>query len=177
MQRLYFISPNQDITVKIAQELEALGLTKDEVHVLGRDWKGLEQRGVNSATLINTSDVANAAVRGLKFGVPLGVVIGIVAFFVLGFDSVLSFLGLVVGLAIFGGLFGIWTSTMIGVSVRDVKINKYKRAIDKEDAYLMLVDVPENQEHEIDAAIRRHHPEVAIEKASVREKQQQGAGV
>lgn len=176
MQRLYFLSPGLEPTVRIAHELEELGLTKNDVHVMGRSWKALEERGVNSATLLQTSDVANAATRGLKLGVPLGLVLGVIVYFVLDFSGVWSFLGSLVGMGVFGGLFGLWTSSMIGVSVRDVKIDKYRRQLDYEDAYLIMVDVPQVRERDIEEAIRRHHPEVKIERLGRTEKERFGAG-
>lgn len=176
MQRLYFLSPDIDKTVKIARELEELGLTKDEVHVMGRNWKGLEDRGVNSATLMQTSDLANAATRGLKLGIPLGLALGVIVYFVLDFTGIWSFLGSLVGMGIFGALFGLWTSSMIGVSVRDVKIDKYRRQIDYEGAYLMMVDVPQARVKDIEEAVRRHHPDVRVETITRTEKERYGAG-
>jgi hypothetical protein len=72
-------------------------------------------------------------------------------------------------MTIFGGLFGIWSSTLIGVGVRDVKLDKYDDEIEN-GAFLMMVDVPEGRENEIDSVIHRHHPEVVIEKATRKEK-------
>lgn len=166
MSRLYFLTPDLDTTVNIAHELNDLKLKKDEVHVTGRDWKHLEEQGVHNATLRETSDVVNAAVRGLKYGIPLGLVLGIVAYVIL--DNAIggiSFVLLILGMMVFGGLFGIWSSTMIGVSVHDVKVDKYEDDIEN-GAFLMMVDVPANREDEIYSAIHRHHPEVVIDKVT-----------
>ncbi|MFC3285077.1 DUF1269 domain-containing protein [Litchfieldella rifensis] len=177
MKRLYFLTPDLDTTVNIAHELSDLNLTKDEVHVMGRDWKHLEERGVNNATLRQTSDVVNAAMRGLKYGVPLGGVLGMLVYFILGDETGgLGIVSLTVGMGVFGGLFGIWTSTMVGVSVHDVKVDKFERDINN-GAFLMMVDVPNDREREIYSAIHRHHPEVVIDKVTPQERRHHwGAG-
>lgn len=178
MQRLYFLSPDLDTTVNIAHELSDLGLTSKEVHVTGRDWLKLKERGVNSATLLQTSDVGHAAVRGLLFGVPLGCALGVVAYYVLGegFTN-MGIAALIVGMGIFGGLFGVWTSTMVGVSVHDVKVDKYEDEIEH-GAYLMMVDVPNERESSIYSVIHRHHPEVIIDKVTPEERRHHcGTGV
>lgn len=178
MQRLYFLSPDLDTTVNIAHELSDLGLTSNEVHVTGRNWLKLKERGVNSATLLQTSDVGHAAVRGALFGVPLGCALGVVAYYVLGegFTN-MGIVALIVGMGIFGGLFGVWTSTMVGVSVHDVKVDKYEDEIEH-GAYLMMVDVPNERESSIYSVIHRHHPEVIIDKVTPEERRHHcGTGV
>ncbi|MFY0990245.1 DUF1269 domain-containing protein [Halomonas sp. C05BenzN] len=166
MSRLYFLTPDLDTTVNIAHELNGLKLKKDQVHVTGRDWKQLQEQGVHNATLRETTDVVNAAMRGLKYGIPLGLALGVIAYVVL--DNALegiSFVLLILGMAVFGGLFGIWSSTMIGVSVHDVKVDKFEGEIEN-GAFLMMVDVPADREEEIYSAIHRHHPEVVIDQVT-----------
>lgn len=169
MTRLYFLTPDLQTTVNITRELGELRLTRQQVHVTGRDWKHLEEQGVHNATLRETSDVVNAASRGLKFGIPIGVVLGLVAYYVLeNAIGGLNWLMMVAGMAVFGGLFGVWASTMIGVSVHDVKVDKYEDELEK-GAFLMMVDVPDDREEEIYEAIHRHHPEVVIDKVTPEE--------
>ncbi|GEK48674.1 hypothetical protein HPA02_29570 [Bisbaumannia pacifica] len=169
MQRLYFLTPDLDTTVNIAHELSDLALTEDEVHVLGKEWEPLRERGVHNATLRQTSDVVNAGVRGLKYGVVLGALLGWAVHLGLG-DQGFGLGWTVLVMTVFGALFGIWTSTMIGVSVHDVKIDKFETELEA-GAYLMLVDVPEDREREIYSAIHRHHPEVVIDKVTRDERQ------
>ncbi|WP_148254944.1 DUF1269 domain-containing protein [Aidingimonas lacisalsi] len=177
MQRLYFLTPGFETTVNIAHELEDLKLTRDEVHVTGKDWAHLAERGVNNATLRQTSDVVNATVRGLKFGIPMGALLGIlVHWFLSGEYGGSEFWIAVIGMGVFGGVFGIWTSTMIGVSVHDAKVDKYEQELE-DGAFLMMVDVPEDREDEIYEVIHRHHPEVIIDKVTQEERlHHQGVG-
>ncbi|SDM67815.1 hypothetical protein SAMN05192555_11729 [Franzmannia pantelleriensis] len=178
MQRLYFLTPDLDTTVNIAHELDELGLSRNEVHVTGRDWVHLQERGVNNATLRQTSDVGHAAVRGLLYGIPLGCALGVLVYYVLGggFGDI-GISVVIAGMGIFGGLFGVWTSTMIGVSVHDVKIDKYEEDIER-GAFLMMVDVANEQESKVYSAIHRHHPEVIIDKVTAEERRHHcGTGI
>lgn len=75
------------------------------------------------------------------------------------------------GLAIFGALFGVWASTMVGISVRDIKVGKYEKAT-KRGAMLLFIDVPDEREEAFRAAIESHHPEVVIDKVSAQDRKQ-----
>lgn len=173
MQRLYFLIPDKETTSAIVDELNAMGLTKDHLHVMGKDWQPLEKEGVPTATLIQTTDVVNASKRGAIVGAVLGLVMGVIAHFVIADTNVVW---MALGVAAFGALFGVWTSTMVGVSVRDVKVSKYDKAI-KRGAMLLIIDVPDEREDAFRTAIKRHHPEVVIDKISdENRKQHAGAG-
>lgn len=170
MSRVYFLTPDLDTTVSITRELYDLNLTKEEVHVAGGAWEKLKAQGVNVATLRQTSDVGNAAKRGLIMGLPLGFVLGLVTYYFLNRNiEDISFLMVTLGMTVFGGLFGVWSSTLIGVGVRDVKLEKYDKEIEN-GAFLMMVDIPKGREDEINSVIHRHHPDVIIEKITPKEK-------
>ncbi|SHF42731.1 hypothetical protein SAMN02745148_02613 [Modicisalibacter ilicicola DSM 19980] len=169
MQRLYFLTPDPQTTVTIANELNDLGLRRSEVHIMARDRRQLNDTGLREATLLQTSDAVNASKRGLLIGIPLGLVVGIAAATVLSIPGQAGNFALVIGLGIFGGLFGLWASTLVGVSVPDIKVEKFQHAY-KRGAILMMVDVPGAREKEISDTIRRHHPDVEIEKITEEER-------
>lgn len=165
MQRLYFLIPNADTTSHIAEELWQMGLSQNDLHVVGRDWEPLEREGVPVATLRETTDVFNAPKRGVPLGAGLGIVLGIIIHFVLG----PSLLIIIPAMALFGALFGLWTSTMVGVAVKDVKVSKYKHALN-EGALLMIADVPSEHEESAKNVVRRHYPEVVIDNLTARDR-------
>lgn len=170
MQRLYFLTPDANVTSNIANELGELGLSREQIHVAAKDQKQLDDLGLQETTLVQTSDAMHAAQRGLLVGVPLGLVIGIIAAIVLSLPSQTGYLALIVGMGVFGGLFGLWASTMIGVSVPDAKVKKFQPEL-KRGAFLMMVDLASDQEEaKIVDIIHRHHPEVQIEKVTEEEK-------
>ena len=168
MERLYFLIPDKDTTTDIVNELSEMGLSSDELHVMGKDWRPVEkEEGVPRATLIQTSDVVNASRRGAIAGGLIGVVLGLIIHFILDGTHIVW---MVLGMGVFGTLFGVWTSTMVGVSVRDVKVAKFDKAI-KRGEMLLMADVPTEREEEFKQVIRRHHPDVVIDKVRAREKQ------
>lgn len=174
MQRLYFLVPDARTTLNIVNELETLNLKKNDVHVLAQDHAQLEEMGVNRATFLQTSDVVNATKRGLIWGAPLGVILGIIAAWLLPVEWEWSgFTVLVICSAVAGAIIGSWASSMIGVSVLDVKVEAYNDDI-RRGAFLMLVDVPAAREHDVTAAISRHHPNVVIDKITAQDKDRVG---
>lgn len=171
MQRLYFLIPDKATTTDIVHELSEMGLSKEDMHVLGKDWRPLEkEEGVPRATLIQTSDVVNASRRGAITGGIVGLVLGLVIHFILAGTHIVW---MVLGLGIFGTLFGVWTSTMVGVSVRDIKVAQFDKQI-KQGQMLLIVDVPSEREEDFKRVIRGHHPEVVIDKVRPRDKRQHG---
>ncbi|GAA0617814.1 DUF1269 domain-containing protein [Halomonas beimenensis] len=165
MQRLYFLTPDLDTTVNIAHELDDLGLTHDQVHVTGRDWQHLQERGVNNATLRETTDVVHAGYRGVAYGAILGLVLGVLVYWLAGEALGVGPWPLIIGLGIGGGLFGAWVGTMVGVSVHDAKVDKYERELEK-GAFLMMVDISDLREDHVRRIIHRHHPDVTIDKVT-----------
>src|SRR5690606_23996339 len=105
-----------------------------------------------------------------------GAVAGAIAAFVLPVETAGSVTMTILGVALLGFFFGIWASTLIGVSIPDVKVKKFERDI-REGSFLMLVDVPSEREREIVPLIKRHHPEAVIEKVTASEhKEAKGVG-
>lgn len=168
MQRLYCLIPDKETTSTIVDELNTMGLTKDELHVLGKDWRPLEKEGVPTATLIQTSDVVNASKRGAIAGAVLGLILGLIAHFII-LDT--NIVWITLGMMVFGTVFGVWASTMVGVSVRDIKVSKYDKAIRRGDM-LLIIDVPDEQEETFKTVIKRHHPEVVIDKIRAKERKE-----
>lgn len=174
MLRLYFLVPDTQRAVQISNELASMGLEQDEVHVLAKDQVALEEQGLNQATLLQTTDVVHATKRGVLLGVPLGVVLGLVAAYFLPIaGGSTGMVALLIGAGLFGGFFGAWASSMVGVSVLDVKVEQFTPEIER-GACLMMVDVPEQREQEIAAAVKGHHPEVVIDKITAADKHQAG---
>ncbi|QJQ94223.1 MULTISPECIES: DUF1269 domain-containing protein [Halomonadaceae] len=168
MQRLYFLTPDKNVTREIAHELSDMGLSKEEMHIVGKDWKPLEREGLPNATLRQTSDVAKASKRGVVLGAAMGVVLGIIIHFIMADTNIFL---LAIGMGIFGGAFGLWSSAMIGVSVRDVKVSQFEKSM-RRGNMLMMVDVEDEREEELKRVIRRHHPEVVIDKVRPRDRKQ-----
>ncbi|MCG7599165.1 DUF1269 domain-containing protein [Halomonas sp. McH1-25] len=170
MQRLYFLTPDTQTAANITEELGGLGLDRSHIHVASGNSQAWQETGVKKATFVQTTDTVDAAKRGTMIGAPLGLLLGLVTALILAIPSPAGMAGVIVGMGIFGGLFGLWASTLIGVSVPDAKVKKFHGDI-RRGAVLMMVDIPESQEDEVVSLIHRHHPQVDIEKITREERQ------
>ena len=168
MQRLYFLTPNALSTIAIADELSSVGVQRDAVSIVCKNQEILDKLDLHQATILQTSDVTNAAKRGVLFGAVTGALASFAFIFFLPISEFINAALTMAGLALFGAAFGAWASTLIGVSVPDVKVKKYEDDI-RLGSMLMLVDVPDEKEPDIVPLIRRHHPEAKIEKVTVEE--------
>lgn len=179
MQRLYFLTPNAVSTVSIAHELINLGIRKEHIHIVSNDQvlldKLIEKLGLAKANVRQTSDIVQAGKRGIIYGTIIGLIAGIIASIFLPVDQPFSIAATILAVTVFGILFGIWSSTLIGVAVEDVKVKKYQKELNK-GCMLMLVDIPPEREPQVTALIKQHHPEANIEKVTLSE-QRRGEGV
>lgn len=165
MSRMYFLVPEIEETAKIVQELQELGLQRNHIHVASKHHASIHKAHLPEATLLHTTDFVNSLKRGAIVGGGAGILAGLVA---LAFPPLgIEFNGLgVIGLGIFGAGFGAWSSSMIGVSIPDVGIERFHDALENGD-YLVMLDLTEHdkKEEEIRAIIHSHHPNAAIENA------------
>src|SRR6185369_617739 len=97
-------------------------ISEPHIHFVAREGEVLT--GLHPANLLQTSDVVRSAQAGLVIGGAAGAVLGVIValFFPLFGDS--PEWGMVAVLAIVGAGFGVWSSSMIGVSAPN---NRLKR--------------------------------------------------
>ncbi len=160
MKRLYFLSPSLDSTTSIVAELHELGIQDRQIHVVGNNHTGLVLNHIHEASLLQTSDVIPALEKGAATGVTTGLLAGLIAVSFPPAGLVLGG-GAVLGLSLFGAGFGAWASAMIGVSIPNKTVEQYEQAIEA-GQFLIMVDIPKEDEFRTFDLIRRHHPEIAI---------------
>ena len=159
MRRLYFLVPNVDCAKKIHNELLLARVEERHMHVIAK--QGTPMDDLPEARLAQQSDLIPALERGTVVGGLTGLVAGIIAVtfppadLVLGGAAVLA-----TGLAGVG--FGALMSTMIGVSVPNTRLRRFRKAIDNGEL-LMMVDIPKHRIAEIEDLIKAHHPEADIQ--------------
>lgn len=150
MQRIYFLTPDLISTKAIAEEMDATNI--HSVHVIGRDHAKLERSHLHEAGILQTSNIVPAVKKGACVGVLLGSLITLM----LDISIWSAFF-----MVIFGGFFGAWASSLVGIGIDDPVMKEYKTAV-AEGRYLMLIDVPKSRKHEIEQLIKSHHPEANI---------------
>ncbi len=159
MRRIYFLLPNVALAKKIVDELLLARIEWRHIHVLAR--QGTELEDLPEATLAQRSDLLPALARGVAAGGVSGMLAGLVA---LAFPPAGLTIagGAVVSMVLAGAGFGAWVSTMIGVDVPNSRIKHFEAAIEQ-GQLLMMVDVPVERVDEIEALVKGHHAEAAIE--------------
>lgn len=158
MRRLYFLVEDIDCVRKVVEGLLLARIEERHIHVIAKEGVALEE--LPEATLLQKSDFVPAVERGVAIGGATGVLAGLVAMAVPG--------GLVLGggALLATGLLGVgvgaWLSGMIGMDVPNTRLKQFQSAIEQGEL-LVLVDVPKDRVHEIEALIKSHYDKAEVE--------------
>jgi hypothetical protein len=158
MRRIYFLAPNIDVSKKIVDQLLLARIEERHIHVLAK--RGTPMENLPEATYLQKSDFIPALQQGLTLGGLTGMIGGLVAM-ALPMGPVLAG-GAVLGISVAGAGLGALMSSMIGSSVGNRRIQQFEDAIENGE-FLMMVDVPKDRVEEIEALIRKEHPEAECE--------------
>jgi hypothetical protein len=159
-RRIYWLLPDLASAGRTMNDLLLARIAEQHIHFVARE--DIDLTGLHAANVLQTSDVVRAAQAGVLIGVTSGAVLGVLtALFVPVFGDAPQW-GMVPVLAIAGGLFGAWSSTMIGVSTPSKRLRRFEAAIEQ-GQILLMVDVPRSRVEEIEALLVAAHPESHFE--------------
>jgi uncharacterized membrane protein len=158
MRRIYFLAPNIESTHKIVDDLRLASVEEKHIYVIGKQDIFLEK--MPEASFLQKSDFIPALEQGLALGAATGLLCGLVAL-VLPTGLVLGG-GAVFAISMSGAGIGALSSTLIGISTGSRRIEQFQAAIDGGE-FLMMVDVDMDRVEEIEAIIKKHHPEAKCE--------------
>jgi hypothetical protein len=127
------------------------------MHFLAR--RGTDLGKLNEASILQKSDVRNAAILGGLLGALIGALAGWVLT-VFPIERLEFGAGGVVLMTLFGAAFGFVASTMVGTSVPNSSLRQFAKDIE-EGRILLMVDVPLHQVDEIQTYFVQRHPEAA----------------
>jgi uncharacterized protein YheU (UPF0270 family) len=155
-RRLYFVLPDLASAIRTANHLLLARIEDKHMHFVGRD--GMSLGELHAATVAQTSDLRHSLQLGAAIGLVGGVLLGgyLMVFPPDGLDLGV---GTLVGATIFGGMFGSWASTLIGLSVPSKQLEPFKRDISS-GRILLMVDVLHERVEEIQQMVHHEHPEV-----------------
>lgn len=159
-RRIYWLLPDLDSAKRTMDDLLLARIAEQHMHFVARE--DIDLAGLHPANVLQTSDVIRAAQAGLVIGGAVGAVLGVIAaiFFPIVGDQ--PQWGLIAVLAMLGGVFGAWSSSMIGVSTPSNRLKRFEPAIEK-GQILLMVDVPRSRVDEIEARLQKLHPEAHLE--------------
>jgi len=155
-RRIYWLLPDLASARRTMDDLLLARISEPHIHFVARE--GADTSGLHAANVLQTSDVVRAAQVGLVVGGAVGIVLGalVAVFFPIVGDS--PQWGMVGVLGVLGGLFGVWASSMIGVSTPSKRLQRFESAIEK-GQFLLMVDVPRSRIDEIESMLEAAHPE------------------
>lgn len=159
MRRIYFLAPNVASAKAIVNELLLARIDERHIHVLAKEGTTLED--LPEAKLAQASDLIPSLERGAAAGGLTGLLAGLVAVSFPPAGVVLGG-GALLGIALLGAGFGAWMSSMVGVGIPNSRLAEYEGAIGNGEL-LMMIDVSRTRVEEIQAVVRRHHPEAELE--------------
>ena len=159
MRRIYFLVPDLKTASTVTDELLLARIEERHIHIVAPD--GTELGDLPKASLLQTSDLIPAVERGLAVGGVTGILAGVAAVSFPPAGVVLGG-GAILATALAGSGIGAWLSSMIGVDVTNTQIKQFEENL-KKGEILFLVDVPKERVEQIEAMVKRHHPDADIE--------------
>ena len=154
-RRLYFVLPDLASAHQTANDLLLARVEYRNMHFLGQ--RDMPLGNLNEASFLQKSDVRHALFIGAGLGIVGGMVLGLyLKLTPMGgytFD-----VGTLILCVLGGGLFGAWTSTLIGVSTPNSQLKSFDKDI-ADGRILLMVDVPVSRVKEIEALLDKRHPE------------------
>jgi hypothetical protein len=158
MRRIYFLVPNIEITKKIVDELLLARIEERHIHVLAK--RGTPLEDLPEATFLQKTDFLPALEQGVALGGATGLLAGLVAI-ALPTGLVLGG-GALFAITLAGAGVGGLMSSMVGSSIGNRRIEQFQEAMEKGE-FLLMTDVPRDRVEEIEAIIKKHHPEAECE--------------
>ena len=159
-RRIYWLLPDLASARKTMDDMLLARIDEHHLHFVARE--DIDLSGLHAANLLQTSDVVRAAQMGAIVGAVMGAAAGGLVAWTLPLTDGPPQWWLVVLLAIVGVMFGIWASSMIGVSIPSQRLKRFAPAIEQ-GQILLMVDVPRGRVEEIEARLQALHPEAHLE--------------
>jgi hypothetical protein len=153
-RRLYFMLPDVQIARQMLDDMLLARIGIRSIRFLAK--RDTLPPDLPEAGLLQKTDIVHGAGLGLVIGGAAGVVVGglLVATPLAGVSLKL---GTVLIMALFGALFGVWVSSMVGTQVPNSRLKAF--AADIEDGKtLIMVDVPRDRVTAICELVARRHP-------------------
>jgi drug/metabolite transporter (DMT)-like permease len=159
-RRLYVVLPDLASAIQTANDLLLARVEDRHMHFLGR--RGMSLGDLHEASYLQKSDVRHALFLGVGLGVIGGMLLGVYLRLSSPIGDFTADVGTFILCVLGGGLFGAWTSTLIGLSTPSMKLKQFEKEIEA-GKILLMVDVPVSRLAEIEALLARRHPE-AVDK-------------
>lgn len=186
-RRLYWLLPDLASARHAMNDLLLARVGNEQIHFVARE--GADLSGLHEANLLQTTDLLRAAQLGLVVGGLGGAAVGAIAAMLFpivdgtpsgwqALSAVFATPGWQAGdlvaalnspqwamaavLALLGGAFGAWSSSMIGIAAPSHRLRRFEGAL-AQGQYLLMVDVPLSRVHELEALLAQEDPRARYE--------------
>jgi uncharacterized membrane protein YeaQ/YmgE (transglycosylase-associated protein family) len=154
---MYFLLPDTASAQRTMDDLLLLRIEERHIHFVAKP--EISMAGLHEANVLQTTDL----VHGAKLGAVIGALAGFAAGWLVQAEFVTHHtwqIVTVLGMGLFGALFGAWAASMAGSSMPNTRLRKFEADI-AAGRILLMVDVPERKVEEIKAKLGASHPEAA----------------
>jgi hypothetical protein len=159
-RRIYWLLPDLASAKRTMDDLLLARIEERHIHFVARE--DSDMTGLHAANLLQTSDLVRSAEAGLCFGGLTGALLGAVMAVYFPILGTSPEWGLIAVVAIFGAVFGAWSSSMIGVSAPSQRLKRFQSAVES-GQFLLMVDAPRSRVEEIESRLQALHPEAHLE--------------
>jgi hypothetical protein len=159
--RIYWLLPDLQSARAMMDDLLQARIDLRHVHFVARE--DCDMTDLHAANVLQTSDVICSAEAGLVIGAGVGGMLGAAA--AVGYPGAgeAPQWSLIPLLVLAGALFNAWTSSMIGISAPNRRLQRFAAEI-QQGRILLMVDVPMRRVGEIEARLQALHPEARLQR-------------
>jgi hypothetical protein len=159
-RRVYWLLPDLPSARATMEDLLAARIDLRQMHFFARE--DCDMSGLHAANVLQTSDVLCSAGAGLVIGAAVGGTLG--AFAAVNFPGAGEGpqWNLIPLLVVVGALFDAWTSSMIGISAPNRRLQRFAAQIEQ-GRILLAVDVTMERVEDIEARLQALHPEARLQ--------------
>lgn len=155
MNRHFYVSKDLDELESVEHELEANGISTEQMHVLSEKDAEVEEHHLHEVTSFMKQDVVNSGEKGAVVGVILAAAVLVVAWLFGWTETAAGWLPFIFLAVVVLG-FCTWEGGFFGFQEPNSQFRRFKKLL-KHGKHIFFVDVEPEQEATLSKVIR-HHP-------------------
>ena len=156
-RRLYFVLPDLDSAIRIANDLLLERIEDRHMHFLAK--RGMSLGKLHEANYLQKSDFRHSMQIGFMLGGCAGFLIGVYIYMTPPEGGNLQLVTILIATAM-GALFGAWAASMIGISTPNSALKRFDAEI-KEGRVLLMLDIPKGRVREFQGMVHRKYSEAS----------------
>ncbi len=161
--RIFFMVGNIEDAKIVVEDLRSEDFDDSSIHVIAAESIAMEP--LPEADIAHTSDLIGAARRGAVTGGSMGLIGGVAAMTFPVAGLTLGGGALLAGTAL-GTALGTWFSTLVGVSVPNQEVERYRERIDAGEI-MIIVDVEDDEADTVQNLVGKRYPDLVLTRGEI----------